>query len=380
MMLQNASVVNKKNKNVANRSQEWQNGAMPLSDEVRARLRRLIDASYKDRSAFALKAGITPGNLGFLLRGRNRLTMDHLGQIAEALNVPVAQLLSDDPPPAPSLRSPDGQDFRPVQVVASVSCGPGAYVDASDSEAFKYFDETWLRQFNNPFITRAVGHSMAAIILPGDLLLIDQNPEKRLHPHGQAIYLVNNSPDAEKVTVTRLLLAAHELAGETPEGHRSEVIRKYFPAMLTTAVMSGLRLKEIRTLRWDDLRDGLLTVRPPNAKSKKARSIPIHPDLLTALTSLPSLGGEYVFPVRQDSKVIAATWADVKRRAGVAPGARFHSLRHSFGSFLGAAGVDAKTIQGLLGHADLETTSRYLHSSRAAQEAAVAALPSVTKP
>jgi len=40
---------------------------------------------------------------------------------------------------------------------------------------------------------------------------------------------------------------------------------------------------------------------------------------------------------------------------------RFHDLRHTFGSRLGMAGVDIKTIQELMEHKDIKMTMRYSH-------------------
>ncbi len=49
----------------------------------------------------------------------------------------------------------------------------------------------------------------------------------------------------------------------------------------------------------------------------------------------------------------------------------FHSTRHTFGSRLGAAGVDGATLQRLMGHAKITTTQRYLHTERERMRVAV---------
>ena len=145
------------------------------------------------------------------------------------------------------------------------------------------------------------------------------------------------------------------------------------------ALNTGMRRGEILGLRWEHVNmDGaMLTVVAGNAKSSKARHIPLNDEAVNVLRRWGSQHGTegLVFPGASGARMshVSSAW-DSLTTAAKLEDFRFHDLRHDFASKLVMAGVDLNTVRELLGHADLKMTLRYAHLAPQKLAAAVAKL------
>ena len=103
-------------------------------------------------------------------------------------------------------------------------------------------------------------------------------------------------------------------------------------------------------------------------KGRKDRQTLLPPKLLELLRAYWRIErpGDWMFPSATDRtrpiapKVIFLACRSAARRAGILKPVHPHSLRHAFATHLLESGTNLRTIQILLGHANLETTARYL--------------------
>jgi integrase len=115
-------------------------------------------------------------------------------------------------------------------------------------------------------------------------------------------------------------------------------------------------------------------------KSGKVRSVPMAPDVARALAELgqrldwtgdddlvfPGEGGDYL-----DGSALRRRYAAALLRAGLRQ-LRFHDLRHTFGTRM-IAKADIRRVQEWMGHADVQTTMRYLHYAPRQEDAQLVA-------
>jgi integrase/recombinase XerD len=161
---------------------------------------------------------------------------------------------------------------------------------------------------------------------------------------------------------------------ETPDVSKLRGLRDR--AMLSVAYAAGLRVSELvnLTLGDVDLRRGIVS---PLGKGNKRRLVPLGEVALAHLEAYllarraeegdrrlenvlfrSPRGGKLT---RQGFWKIVGQYARIAcLRAGVHP----HQLRHSFATHLLSGGADLRSVQTLLGHANIVTTEIYTHVSR----------------
>ncbi|MEP6814433.1 MAG: site-specific integrase [Marmoricola sp.] len=180
--------------------------------------------------------------------------------------------------------------------------------------------------------------------------------------------------------------------------------------MVETAINTGLRWGELIALkpRHLDLTAGKLTVEEtivevsiknsptgnrmltkPYPKDNEPRTMALPDDLLTQLAEHiadRALGsGELLFATRDATPFSRNTfrtrvWRPAVAASGVDFDVRVHDLRHAHASWLLAGGSDLKSVMDRMGHAQITTTQKYLHTLPDADTKNLTALDRIRNP
>ncbi len=181
----------------------------------------------------------------------------------------------------------------------------------------------------------------------------------------------------ERNPFSRLKFAS--VAEATPSFFSREAFQKlisfikegWLREVVVFAVLTGLRRGEITNLRWQDvdLSRKLLTIQSSptfKTKSGKRRTIPLNETAFYILSARQGKDtSEYVFSLNGGK--ISEGWLTHAFKKAVydvrLPDDRlhFHSLRHTFASWLVQDGVSIYAVKELLGHSDVKTTQVYSH-------------------
>jgi integrase len=154
---------------------------------------------------------------------------------------------------------------------------------------------------------------------------------------------------------------------------------------LRLAAVSGARRAELASLRWSDVRNGVLTVdssvevvsrnegvtmlRDAATKTANQRRVTLDDETLARIETLRREReefGPYLFGVGDDCvnpDRIGWWWTRARRLAGLPDGWRLHDLRHWSATVAIGQGHNIRTVAGRLGHANPSMTLRvYAHA------------------
>jgi integrase/recombinase XerD len=160
---------------------------------------------------------------------------------------------------------------------------------------------------------------------------------------------------------------------EQPRGTSPAALRDR--ALLETMYACGLRASEAITLELSelDLEDGMLRAR---GKGSKERIVPVGSKAITTLGAYLATGRPRLVGLRDEPRVFVnlrggglsrqGLYKIVQghaRSAGLEDRMSPHTLRHTFATHLLAGGCDLRSLQEMLGHADIGTTQIYTHLS-----------------
>jgi integrase/recombinase XerD len=171
------------------------------------------------------------------------------------------------------------------------------------------------------------------------------------------------------------VLTRDEVAKLLREPKGTEPLALRDRALLEVMYASGLRVSEVTGLELADidLDEGMLCAR---GKGSKERLVPVGRQAIAALNAYCARGRPLLLGARSESKLFVNRRGSGLTRQGLykiiqghARGAGLearmspHTLRHSFATHLLAGGCDLRSLQEMLGHADLATTQVYTHLS-----------------
>jgi integrase len=167
--------------------------------------------------------------------------------------------------------------------------------------------------------------------------------------------------DAEQARLGNVLADALESGRET----------EYAVSAIYLLMLTGCRLGEILTLRWDYV--GTHHLELPDSKTGRRR-IPLPVEAHEVIRALPRRAGNpYVILGDTENGHLVnlqKTWLRVRKIAGLED-VRMHDLRHTYASVAVMSGIDPFLLKEIMGHKNLQTTLRYAHfADEAVQRAA----------
>ena len=157
---------------------------------------------------------------------------------------------------------------------------------------------------------------------------------------------------------------------------RHEIVKRTF----LFSCLCGLRVSDIRKLRWCDLQrsSGRVRIEITMQKTKEPLYLPISDEALKWLPERSEANGsDFIFPLTHEGTVndTLQHWAKV---AGITKHISFHVARHTHATMMLTLGADLYTVSKLLGHKNIATTQIYAKIVDKKKEEAIGLIPNLT--
>ena len=356
--------------------------------------RRIIDSNSKLTLAMVK-------NQAQLLRGKAAGGHDFKSERDSRRAIPTLQVFLDDtygPWVVQNRRSGEATLDR-INACFADACGKLKLDQITPARIEPWRTRRQKRGIAAETINRDVAALRAALTRAVKLELINKNPltgfdASEVDRHKQSVRALTADEKAKLVETLQARDAKKRQERVNSNEWRAE--RSYqlkphigrFADVLTPAVIvsleTGLRRGELFALKWPsvDFAEKMLHVEGKTAKTYETRRIPLNETAVNTLRDWWLQSGQpktgYVFTLDggrmgslKKSYYAVIEAAQIERINGRAERMTWHSLRHTFGSLLGAQRVDPTTLMKLMGHANLATTQRYLHTDDERKRAAV---------
>lgn len=169
--------------------------------------------------------------------------------------------------------------------------------------------------------------------------------------------------DAVNIRIKDISFEREQIHIHSSKGDKSRHVA--FPKSLHDLVRT--QIESMRVLHADDVRQGLNGVSLPDGFGRKSPKAHLEFKWWYLFSSdnysrCPRSGTLYRH--HRDKSHIGRLIKEAVERAGIDKRITAHCLRHSFATHANELGVDIRTIQTLLGHADMRTTEGYIHANK----------------
>lgn len=230
---------------------------------------------------------------------------------------------------------------------------------------FHYTKKTHLQEFSKLDVLNFINER-----------LVDGHSPTYINIHLRALRTIFNFAIENKlITLNPFSKMKAKCSDKKPVYMKKEEIAKFLsvaPEWLKDVVQfdiyTGLRRAELVNLRWCDYNEELKTITIEShdnftTKHGKARTISLHSEAINIIQK-QNKNCKYIFNkngIKLSEDNITHKFYKYRIKAGLNKDLHFHSLRHTFASYLAMAGVPIFMIKEFLGHSTIKMTEVYAH-------------------